>query len=87
MIFKPFMKISALALVAGLSVGCATTGDLEKVRAEALQAQATANDAKSASETALATANEARSMASESLSCCRANEERLNRVFKRSMYK
>jgi hypothetical protein len=36
MIFKPFMKISALALVAGLSVGCATTGDLEKVRAEAL---------------------------------------------------
>lgn len=84
---KPLMKVAGLGLVVSLSVGCATTGDLEEVRAEARQAQATANDAKSTADAALATANEARSMAGEALSSSQANTERLNRVFRRSMFK
>jgi hypothetical protein len=85
--FKPLMKIAVLIVAAGLSAGCASTSALEEVRAEARQAQATANDAKSAADAALASANEARSMASQAMACCQANTERLDRVFRRSMYK
>ncbi|MCP5423940.1 MAG: hypothetical protein H6970_02560 [Gammaproteobacteria bacterium] len=87
MSFKPLMRLAVFVLVAGLGAGCATTSDLEEVRAEARQAQATANDAKSTADSALATATEARSAANEAMSCCQANTERLNRVFRRSMYK
>ncbi|PWV64387.1 alanine-zipper protein [Plasticicumulans acidivorans] len=70
---KTVIKLSALAAVAALSVGCASTGDVEAVRAEAQKAQATANQA-------LSTANEAKAIATDT-------SEKLNRMFKKSMYK
>ena len=80
-------KIAALALVAGLSVGCASTGELEKVRQQATAAQSTANEARQTAETALATANEAKSLAADAQARSRRVEESVNRMFKRSMYK
>jgi murein lipoprotein len=87
MIFKNLTKISALALIAGLSIGCATTGDLQKVSDEAKRAQATANDAKSTAATALEEARGAKALASDANARSAATEEKINRMFKKSMYK
>jgi murein lipoprotein len=87
MIFKNLTKISALALIAGLSIGCATTGDLQKVSDEAKRAQATANDAKSTATTALEEARGAKALASDANARSAATEEKINRMFKKSMYK
>ncbi|MBE2294082.1 MAG: hypothetical protein IAF00_03995 [Phycisphaerales bacterium] len=80
MSMKNLSKVFALALVAGLTVGCASTSDVQR-------AQNDANEAKSMARNAMDTANEAKSMASEARSISMANEEKLNRVFKRSMLK
>ncbi len=77
---KHFGRASVLVLVAGLTVGCASTSDLEKVRAEAQQAQATANDAKATADASLQAANDAST-------CCLENREAINRAFKRGMMK
>ncbi|CDI04008.1 MAG: alanine-zipper protein [Candidatus Competibacter denitrificans] len=72
MTFKTLAKISMLALITGLTVGCATP--------EVQKAQADASEAKAMARQALDAANETRS-------CCTANEDRLNRAFKKGMYK
>ena len=77
---KTVSKFAVLALIAGLSVGCASTKDLEAVRQEAGQAQATANQAKATADEALATANEAKAMSM-------ATDEKLNRMFKSGLKK
>ncbi|MCB1824670.1 MAG: hypothetical protein KDJ54_08900 [Candidatus Competibacteraceae bacterium] len=77
---KSLTKVSALALIAGLTVGCASTSDLQKVQNDA-------NEAKSMARNAMDTANEAKSMAGEAKSISMATEEKINRMFKRSMYK
>ena len=63
---KTLTKVSVLALVAGLTVGCASTSDLQKVQ----------NDA-----------NEAKSIATDARSVSMATEEKINRMFKKSMFK
>ena len=80
MSMKSLTKISALALIAGLTDGCASTSDLQKVQNDA-------NEAKSMARNAMDTANEAKSMASEAKSISMATEEKINRMFKKSMYK
>ncbi len=77
---KKFSKFAVLALVAGFSVGCVSSADLEKVRQEAAAASSTANQA-------LATANEARQMAANASACCEANSDKINRMFQRAMRK
>lgn len=84
---KNLIKISALTLVAGLSVGCASTGSVAKVEDEARRAQATASEAQATANQALDAANQAKTMASDANSRTMAMEERMNRMFKRSMYK
>lgn len=73
MSLKTVTKLSALALIAGLTVGCASTSDLAAVKKDADEAKALARQA-------LDSANAANA-------CCQANEEKLNRMFKKSMYK
>lgn len=73
MSLKTVTKLSALALIAGLTVGCASTSDLAAVKKDA-------DDAKSMARQAMDTANEAKSMSM-------ATEEKINRMFKKSMYK
>ena len=80
MSMKSLIKVSALALIAGLTVGSASTSDLQKVQNDA-------NEAKSMARNAMDTANEAKSMASEAKSISMATEEKINRMFKKSMYK
>ena len=73
MSLKTLTKVSALALIAGLTVGCASTRHVQK-------AQNDANEAKSMARQAMDTANEAKSISL-------ATEEKINRMFKKSMYK
>ena len=73
MSLKTVTKLSALALIAGLTVGCASTSDLAAVKKDADEAKAMARNA-------LDTANEAKSMSM-------ATEEKINRMIKKSMYK
>ncbi len=73
MSLKTLTKVSALALIAGLTVGCASTSDLAAVKKDADEAKAMARNA-------LDTANEAKSMSM-------ATEQKLNSMFKKSMYK
>ena len=58
---KTLTKVSVLALVAGLTVGCASTSDLQKVQNDA-------NEAKSMARNAMDTANEAKSIATDARS-------------------
>ena len=76
----------ALITIFGLT-GCASTSDLQKVQDQAAQAQSTADaaakdaaDAKAAAAAAQATADEAKAQAM-------ATDDKLNRMFKKSMYK
>jgi len=80
MSLKALTKISTLALIAGLTVGCASTSDLQAVQKDA-------DEAKSMARNAMDTANEAKSTAMDAKSMSMATEEKINRMFKRSMYK
>lgn len=73
-----FCSVGVLAV--SLLAGCANTDEMTAIRTMAEQAQADAQMAKDTSEQALATANEAMAMS-------RATDERINRMFKRSMLK
>lgn len=81
------LKFLVAALSTAVVMGCASTKDLEAVRAIAQQAQSDASAAQSTANTALATAEDARAIANQALSASQATDERLNRMFKRSMLK
>ena len=80
MSLKTLTKVSALALMAALTVGCATNGELEKVRQTAVAAQGTANEAKQA-------ADAANQCCSDNTARINALEQAMNRGLKKSMYK
>jgi uncharacterized protein YceK len=65
--------LAGAAASALLLSGCATTSDLEAVKSMAMKAQQTADTAMQKADTAN--------------SCCQANTEKLDRMFKKSMYK
>jgi murein lipoprotein len=87
MMMSKTLKLSAIALSTAAVMGCVSTKDLEAVRATAEQARSDASAAQSTANTALATAEDARSIANQALSASQATDERLNRMFKRSMLK
>ena len=79
---------ASIAAVIGLSVGCATTQEvealkqrLESVESTASQAATTAERAQTNSEAAMAAAEDSGAVAEESQACCRANTEKMNRMF------
>lgn len=76
---KHIVKLLALFFVIGLA-GCATTKDLEAVRAQAQQANTTA-------EAALKTAEEAKATAMEAKATADTTESKIDRMFKKAMYK
>lgn len=87
-------KIAALALVVGLAGGCATTGQLNAANSAAQNAQTTARAAQSTAQAAKSTANQADQKAEEALQQSAANKkaidatnEKINRMFKKTMYK
>ena len=74
------LKLPTLALAAMLAAGCASNSDLEEVRAEAAQAQRTADEAKATAQQAQQTADDAKRAADEA-------NTRIDRAFQKSMYK
>lgn len=72
---------AAFMLVALTGVtGCATTRDLDTLKAQVEQAQAASSKASADAAAALAKANGAQA-------CCDANSEKMDRMFKQSMNK
>lgn len=69
-----------VAIVLGAAVGCASTKDLDAVRAQAEAAQAAADQAQATADQALGTAQAGQS-------CCDATNEKIDRMFKQSMMK
>lgn len=78
--YQRVIRLTFCALAGGLLVGCASNSDLMEVRQIAEQAQADATMAKD-------TANEAKSTAQQAMQMSQATDERINRMFRRSMQK
>ncbi|MGB7933293.1 MAG: Lpp/OprI family alanine-zipper lipoprotein [Gammaproteobacteria bacterium] len=83
---RMLILVAVAGVYAGLT-GCATTGDLDALKAEVNQnkldiatANKNASDAKSMAQEAITTANQANSTAEDTAS-------KLDRMFKKSMYK
>lgn len=87
-------KIAALAIVVGLAGGCATTDQLNAANLAAQGAQSTAQAAQNTAQSAKNIANQANQKADEALQQAAANKkaidatnEKINRMFKKTMYK
>ena len=75
-----------LVALTGLA-GCATTSDLDTLRTEVQKATATANQAASDAAAAKRDAAAAKSAAEAAADSARQTNEKLDRMFKKSMYK
>jgi uncharacterized protein HemX len=80
-------KIAVLALVVGLAGGCATTDQLNNVQSTAQSAQSAAQGAKSTANQANQKANEALQQSAANKKAIDATNEKINRMFKKAMYK
>ena len=95
------LSVAAVAVVIGLTTGCATTGDLDKLKQRvaeventasnangtAQSAQSTADAANARAEEAMAASVSAAAIAEESQQCCDANKEAIQRAFGRMQMK
>ena len=70
-----------------LTVGCASTGDVDALRAEVDQANAAASRAAADAASAREDAAAARAAAEAASETARETNEKLDRMFKKSMYK
>jgi murein lipoprotein len=80
------LLLSGVALTMALG-GCATTQEYDQVRAMAEDAKQSAAQAQQAAERAQATADQALNSAQQANDCCTKTNEKINRMFKKSMYK
>ncbi len=85
-------RFAVLASVIGLGGGCATTPEANTPEAESLramveEAKQAAAEARAAAEQAQATADKALRTAEGANRCCQDTNEKIDRMFKRSMYK
>ena len=85
-VLKP---MAAGLMVAGLTglTGCATTSDLDALRADVQKANDTANQAAADAAAAKQDAAAARVAAEEARDASQETNEKLDRMFKKSMYK
>ncbi|HFD78871.1 MAG TPA: hypothetical protein ENK05_00575 [Gammaproteobacteria bacterium] len=86
MVAKNITLALAIAAVAGLS-GCATTSDLDKLRDEVHQANATAEAAAAKADAASQEAAAASQTAADAKAAADDANSRIDRMFKKSMYK
>ncbi len=87
-------RATALAVSVGITAGCATSGDLERVEgiannalSTAQAAQQSAGAAQTAADGVAATANEAKASADAAQACCTETSDKIDRMFQRSMQK
>ena len=85
--WKKLAIAAGIAAVATMSVGCATTSELEKVKTMAQEAKTAAANAQSTADQASADAAAAMSKAEEANTCCQNTNEKIDRMFRKSMYK
>ena len=78
--------VFVLAALIGLA-GCATTSDLDALRAEVNQANETANGAAAKADTASKEAATASQTANEAKASAEEANSKIDRMFKKSMYK
>jgi hypothetical protein len=95
------LKVGAAALFLVAASGCATTKDVEAAKAAADSAAqaasaaqkaadaaaSAASSAKSSADSAQSTANQALQAAQSSQACCDATNEKIDRMFKKSVSK
>ncbi len=81
-------SVAAIVTFGALAAGCASTGDLEAVKAQATDAQQSAEQAMQTAQQANETAMEAKRMAADAqstanqaLSTAQGNSQRLNRMY------
>ena len=98
---RTLVKVIFFAAVLMVLGGCATTEQLNEVRAIAESAQSAANSAGSAADSAASAANSAaaaanqameaaqaaQSAADASMACCNENTSKLDRMFEKAMQK
>jgi uncharacterized protein HemX len=77
---KKMMGAAFVALAMGLTAGCATTGQVEEAKTMASEAKQAAMDAQAAAARAQKSADQANA-------CCQDTNAKLDRMFKKSMYK
>ncbi len=80
------VKLLALFIAIGLT-GCATNGDLDTLRVQVQQANATADAALKTSEEAKAIAQQANATAEDAKVTSAITESKIDRMFKKAMYK
>ncbi len=78
-------RFAVLASVISLAGGCATTSGVDTADAESLRAMV--EEAKQAAEEARAAAERAQATAEQALRTAEDTNEKIDRMFKRSMYK
>lgn len=83
---KRVAMYSVLVSAAALT-GCATNGDLEELRAEVAKVSSTADKAAADAASAKSDAAAARAAAEEARDTSQETNEKLDRMFKKSMYK
>ncbi len=83
---KHAVKLLALFLSLVLA-GCASNSDLEAVKALAQQANATAEAALKSANEANGTAQDAKTIAQDAKATSAATESKIDRMFKKAMYK
>jgi murein lipoprotein len=85
--FYKTMATGVMVVALAGATGCATTRDLDVLKAETDRANSTASQAAADAAAAKTTANEALSTANEALSTANATNEKLDRMFEKSMQK
>lgn len=85
-IYKTMTAGVMLVALTGVT-GCATTGDLDALRAEVDKVSATANQAAADASAASKDAAAARAAAEQAAASANATNEKLDRMFKKSMQK
>lgn len=85
--WKKLAIAAGVAAVATIGVGCATTSDLEQIRTTAQEAKTAAANAQSTADQASADAAAAMRAAEDANTCCQDTNEKIDRMFKKSMYK
>ena len=83
------LRLSILAVIMGLMVGCAgaTKEELDSVRATAETALSEARAAKDEAAQVSSTAQEAKSSADSAIACCEENKTAIDRAFQSRMQK
>ncbi len=84
------LTLAVVLAATGLVSGCATDQlkqELAEVRAQAEQASSAAAKAQRTADAAQARADAAMEAANEARSCCEANSEKIDRMFRKAMMK